>query len=229
MTRDPNPVTKASKPADIADTLKCKVCKTTCSDAEVLKKHMKRGHKTSTAQNVTPAPNKNVWTITSNLSTKDVNNLLEDEEEIREEVDKLEHDLGINASAAEWHGVNFDSSFGNSGEFEGRNASTLTVRSKCDDCEVNSKTIAQQIKLLTNQDKQLHDSHKVQREEKNATRDLKKKLDEAVKLVGEIATENTNVKIDLQVQKDLVVALRLKLNEEPSGVSCRTPPLQLSL
>ena len=36
-------------------------------------------------------------------------------------------------------------------------------------------------------------------------------------MVEDITTENTNVKIDLQVQKDLVVALRLKLNEEPSG------------
>ena len=44
----------------------------------------------------------------------------------------------------------------------------------------------------------------------------KKKLDEAVKLVGDITTKNTNIKMDLQVQKDLVMALRLKHNDEPT-------------
>ena len=151
-----------------------------------------------------------------NLCTNDIDNLLQDEEEIREEVEKLEHDIGINSSAAEWHGVNFGSSFGNSGEFEGRNASTLTVTNKCNECEVSSKTIAEQIKLLTNLDKQLQESHKIQREEKKVSRELKKKLDEAVKLVGDITTENTNIKMDLQVQKDLVMALRLKHNDEPT-------------
>ena len=58
-------------------------------------------HDISTAKNVTPAKNKNVWTITSNLSTKEVDNLLEDEEEIREEVERLEHNIGINQSAGQ--------------------------------------------------------------------------------------------------------------------------------
>ena len=39
---------------------------------------------------MTPAPNKNTWKITTNLRTKDINNFLNDEEEIREEVEKLE-------------------------------------------------------------------------------------------------------------------------------------------
>ena len=76
-------VTMAPKPE------KCTVCPAKCSDAEVLKKHMIRVHKVSTVKNVTPAKNKNVWTITSNLSTKEVDNLLEDEDDIREEVERL--------------------------------------------------------------------------------------------------------------------------------------------
>ena len=206
-------VTMASKPADIEDKLKCKVCLTKCSSEEVLKKHLKRGHKNSTAKIATPAPNKNVWKVTSNLSTKDVNNLLEDEEEIREEVEKLKHDVGINDSAGEWLGVNFGSTFSNSGEFEGRNASTFTGRNKCHDCEVNSKTIEKQINLLTNQDKQLQDSHKIQRDEKKSVRELKKRLDDTVKLVEELTNKNINVQNDLQVQKDLVVALKLQLSD----------------
>ena len=223
MTKAPQPDAPAQNltPAQIVTTApkpaKCTICATRCTDSEVLKKHMTRVHKVSTVKNVTPVKNKNVWKVTPNLSTKDIDNLLEDEEEIREEVERLEHDIGINQSAAQWQGVNFGSTFGTSGEFDGRIASTLTQVNKCEDCEVNSKTIDNQRQLLTKLDKQLHDSHKYQREEKKEKLFMKKKLDEAVKLVQDITTENTNMKQDLQVQKDLVVALKMKFNEENEG------------
>ena len=89
----------------------------------------------------------------------------------------------------------------------------MTQVNKCEDCEVNSKTIDNQRQLLTKLDKQLQDSHKYQREEKKEKLFMKKKLDEAVKLVQDITTENTNVKLELQVQKDFVVALKMKLKE----------------
>ena len=103
---------------------------------------------------------KNVWTISSSLNTKELDDLLEEEEDLAMHGDKIEHDIGINASAAEWHAVNFDSSFSNSGEFDGRIASTLTVQNKCGECETNSKTIENQRILLVNQDKQISESHR---------------------------------------------------------------------
>ena len=74
-----------------------------------------------------------------------------------------------------------------------------------------------QCELLTKLDKQLHDSHKYQRDKKKEKVFIKKKLDEAVKLVPDITTENTNVKQELQVHKDLVVALKIKLKENTEG------------
>ena len=112
----------------------------------------------------------------------------------------------MNNSAAEWHGLNFGSSFGNSKEFEGRNASTLTGRSKCNNCEVNRTTIKKQINLVINQDKQLQDRHKIQRDNKKALIVLKKKLDDTVKFTEDLRKEKTNGKFYLQVQKDLLVA-----------------------
>ena len=87
LTKAPQPdapaqnMTPAHNVATAPKPAKCTICATKCSDSEVLlKKHMTRVHKISTAKNVTPAKNKNVWTITPNLSTKDIDNLLEDEE-----------------------------------------------------------------------------------------------------------------------------------------------------
>ena len=147
MTKAPQPdaviqnVTMAAKPANSEEQTKCTVCATKCSNSDVLRKHMTRVHKVSTVKNVTPAKTKTVWKITSNLNTKDVDNLLEDQEEIKEEVERLEHNIGINESAAQWQGLNFGSTFSNSGEFDGRNASTLNELNKCEDCVFNSKTM----------------------------------------------------------------------------------------
>ena len=110
------------------------------------------------AKVVTPAHSKNtVWKAVPNLTTQDVDNLLEDEEEIYNELNQLEHDMGINQSVADWHGVNFDSSFSKSGEFDGRLAETIGPVNKCKECEVSSKTIEQQTLLLTKSDKRLQD------------------------------------------------------------------------
>ena len=43
---------------------------------------------------------------------------------------------------------------------------------------------------------------------------MKKKLDEAIKVVEETVAENANMKEELQVQKDLVVALKLKIDDK---------------
>ena len=70
----------------------------------------------------------------------------------------------------------------------------MAGRSKCNDCEVNSKNIEKQINIVTIQDNQLQDSHQIQRDKKKAVRDLKKKLEDAVKLVEDLTRENTNVR-----------------------------------
>ena len=131
--------TKASKPAPNVTVataklivFKCPKCETKWSDDDILKKHMKRMH----------AP-KNLWTVSS-LNTKEFDDLLEEEEDLAMHAEQIEHDIGINASAAEWHAVNFDSPFGNSGEFSGRNAIVIDEQKKCESCEVNSKTFEEQ-------------------------------------------------------------------------------------
>ena len=43
---------------------------------------------------------------------------------------------------------------------------------------------------------------------------MKKKLDEAIKVVEETVSENANIKEELQVQKDLIMALKLKIGDK---------------
>ena len=91
-------------------------------------------------------PVKNVWKI-SNLNTKEVDNLLADEEEFYDAIDEMEHGIGINKSMIDWANINFNSSFGDSGEFEGR--VPVVKLTKCAECETNSKTIDKQMELLS--------------------------------------------------------------------------------
>ena len=142
------------------------------------------------------------------MNTQEIDDLIE-EEEFFNAVEEFEHDVGINQSMIDWHKVNFESSFGNSGEFSGRLASVVESK-KCEECQTNSKTIDSQIDLLTKQDKQLQDSHRIQK-------DMKVKLNQSVKNVNEMVQElarstkeNTSLKIQLQVQADAVLALKLK-------------------
>ena len=73
-----------------------------------------------TAKPATPNQiKKTVWKI-SNLTTQEVDNLLEDEEESNVHIDEAEYNIGINQCAVDWLGVNFGSLFSNSGEFSGR-------------------------------------------------------------------------------------------------------------
>ena len=60
-----------------------------------------------------------MWKI-SNLDTKEVDNLLAEEEDFYDAIDEIEHGIGINKSMIDWANINFISSFGDSGEFEGR-------------------------------------------------------------------------------------------------------------
>ena len=55
-----------------------------------------------------------------NLNTQEVDNLLAEEEEFYDAIDEIEHGIGINQSMFEWAKVNFNSSFGASGEFDGQ-------------------------------------------------------------------------------------------------------------
>ena len=86
-------------------------------------------------------PARNVWTVSNlnNLNTQEVDNLLAEEEEFNDAIDDLEHRIGINKSMVDWANVNFNISFGDIGEFEGRVPVEKLV--KCVDCETSSKTI----------------------------------------------------------------------------------------
>ena len=79
-------------------------------------------------------PVRKVWTVT-NLNTQEVDNLLEEEEELYDAIDELEHGIGINKSMINWANFNFNSSFGDSGEFGGR--VTVEKLVNCVDCETN--------------------------------------------------------------------------------------------
>ena len=84
---------------------------------------------------------------------------------------------------------------------------------KCKECETNSETLEKQRVLLLNQDRRIQESHKVQKESRDANKELKKKMDEAVKVVEETMAENSKIESELQVQKDLVMALKLQLQD----------------
>ena len=118
-----------------------------------------------------------MWKI-SNLTTQEVDNLLDEEEEFNAHVNETEHDIGMNQSAVDWLGVNFDnprSSFGNSGEFSGRRVS-ISRLNKCTDCEINSKTLDKQRELLMKLDRQIQDSYKIQKQDRMEKEGLNKKL-----------------------------------------------------
>jgi hypothetical protein len=129
-----------------------------------------------------PAPAKKVDKMTNlNLDTKEVENLLAEEEEFYDAIDEMEHDIGINQSMIDWANINFNSSFGDSGEFNGR-VSVVQLH-KCADCETNSKTIDKQMELLSKHDKQLKESQDKLKESKKQIKILEIKLEDALKVV----------------------------------------------
>ena len=125
-----------------------------------------------------PAAKKSVKKI-PNLSTQEVDNLLAEEEEFYDAIDEIEHGIGINQSMFDWANVNFNSSFGESGEFEGR-ASVIQLL-KCAECETNSKTIDKQMELLSKSDKQLIDCQDKLKASKKQVKQLEIKLEDALK------------------------------------------------
>ena len=146
----PVPMTKAQQPADPV-------------------KVVENANKRKTALNFLPS-----------LDTQEIDNLLDEEEEFFNAVEEFEHDVGINQSMIDWHRVNFESSFGNSGEFNGRLASVVQSN-KCDDCDINSKTIDTQRDLLMKQDRQISESHKIQKDMKEKNKRNIENLNETVK------------------------------------------------
>ena len=119
--------------------------------------------------------------IVPNLNTQEVDNLLAEEEEFYDAIDELEHGIGINKSMLDWANVNFNSSFGDSGEFEGRVSVEKLVN--CVDCETNSKTINMQAELLTKLDKQLQDCHNKLKASKKHEKQMEIKLSDAMKII----------------------------------------------
>ena len=100
--------------------------------------HIKRKHQIRTEPATTVEPKspvrvvkKNTWKV-SNLNTREVDNLLEQEESFVNTIDEFEHGICINSSMVDWANINFGSPFGNSGESEGRRAS-VAQREKCND------------------------------------------------------------------------------------------------
>ena len=145
-------------------------------------------------------PTRNVWTV-SNLNTQEVDNLLADEEEFLEAIDDMEHGIGINKSMIEWANINFNSSFGGSGEFEGRVPVEKLVN--CVDCETNSKTINMQTDLLTKLDKKLQDCQNQLKTSKKHEKQLEIKLSDSLKKIQKLesSTVETTMVMSLKCRE----------------------------
>ena len=105
--------------------------------------------------------------------------MLDEEEEIYNVVEEREHNVGINDSIVDWYGVNFPSSITNTGEFKNRTGPVIQPIQNCDDCKTNSKTFDKQRELLMNQDKQIQQSHQIQKKKQGTgqTNDHQAKID----------------------------------------------------
>ena len=114
--------------------------------------------------------------------------MLDQEEDFYNEIDELEHEVGINQSMVDWANINFDSPFGTSGEFEGRRAS-VAQREKCTDCDINSKTLNMQTDLINKLDKKLQDSQDQLKASRKKEKQLEIKLSDALKNIQ--AVENS--------------------------------------
>ena len=123
-----------------------------------------------TAQNV-PAPEPVVQA--NHLDTQEIDNLLDDKDEFYNAVEELEHNVGINESMVNWYGVNFQSSFSNTGEFAQRTAPMIQPISNCEECKVSAITFEKQRDLLMKQDKTIQESHHLQKKDKEEKRKKK--------------------------------------------------------
>ena len=115
----------------------------------------------------------------NNLNTQEVDSLLAEEEEFYDAIDEMEHGIGINQSMFDWANVNFNSSFGDSAEFNGMTPVVQLI--KCAECETNSTTINKQMELLSKSDKQLIECQDKLKESKREVKLLEIKLEDARK------------------------------------------------
>ena len=156
------------------------------------------------------------------MDTQELDNMIEEEEEFLDAVEDFEHDIGINQSMIDWHKVNFESSFGNSGEFSGKLASVVQSK-KCDDCEINTKTIDKQRELMMKQDEQIQESHKLQRDMKEKLKKHVQNLNDTVKELARSTNEAESLKEQLQIQKDEVLAMKLKYKSDSGRSEAKKP------
>ena len=147
-------------------------------------------------------------------NTQELEDHLEEEQEFYEAVEEIEHNLGVNASMVDWYNVNFESSFSNTGEFTNR-AAVVPQTVSCDDCKVNSTTFEKQRELLLKQDKQIQESHRIQKESRNEIKKLKNnskalesRLKETTSMLETVLEESTaeiaTLKAELKVKDDLI-------------------------
>ena len=160
----------------------------------------------------------------ANLDTQELDNLIEEQEEFIDAAEEFEHDVVINQSMIDWHRINFESSFGNSGEFSGRLA-TEVHHKKCDDCEINTKIVEKQREFMLKLDKQIQENHKIQREYKEKLKHHVQLLNESVREVANATKETTSVKVQLQVQKDANLALKLKYCKDSDQSLVKQPEI----
>ena len=60
-------------------------------------------------------------------------------------------------------------------------------------------------------DRQIQDSYKIQKQDRMEKERLNKKLKESMRMVDSTTTENVNLKVELQIQKDLIKAMKLQV------------------
>ena len=99
----------------------------------------------------------------------------------------------------DWCNINFDSPFGNSGEFEGRMAS-VAQRKKCKDCEINSKTMNMQTDLITKLDRKLQESQDLLKASRKKEKQLDIKLSDALKNIKNSENDKVNKSVEYTIK-----------------------------
>ena len=174
------------------------------------------------------------------IDTQELEGLLEDEQEFYEILEEFEHGVGVNESMVDWYQVNFQSSFSNTGEFENRTA-VLIKPINCDDCKVNSTTFEKQRELLLKQDKQIQDSHRIQKESdeeikklKSLNKSLDSRLQETTSMLETVLEETTleikTLKEDIKTKDALLVTSQSKKTAQTvKNTSRKENDLEISL
>ena len=123
---------------------KCKWCSKSFIYKGVLTAHIRRLHPLPAQPKkdnkvITAMKSTNTATNTPSVDTQELHNFMGGEKEFDNAVEQFGNDIGVNDSMVEWFGMNFQSSFTNTGKFPNRTAPNILPINFCKDCKVSCK------------------------------------------------------------------------------------------